>query len=318
MPTSNAYTQKRETLESLLKEHNKALGPKSPDKVDVKAIIATLLKEGGTSEAGLAAFERQDYIDFGFPRALAGQAVKLMGTTATKEPSEGEGRSKKKTSEAPGVMMLHTPADAARAMNVFDLMKAFDPGNPGIIGDELIERARRAARPGNAEDAARGRPFVFYADPTGTKLARKASAEYLQAMLDGTPVTDTIMIDGEPIEPLRVGDRPNVFFNENPLYRGRVLRMPGEVCDVTNESYEGISHEVRELLAVAVGNELRVNDPEVARAIITTARGPNALSTFKGRYPRAAAALRNMTPSEKPTLKLKQAVGGGARPPFGK
>lgn len=327
MPTANKYSEKRTALENLLKDHNKALGAKSPDKLDIKAITATLLKEGGTNEAGLKAFTRQDYIDFGFPRALASQAVQLMGE------GDGpvvlpEGTKKKKgtpSSSAPGIMMLHTQADAVKAMSVFDLVKGLDVNNPGLIGEELIERARRVARPGNADDAARGRPFIFFTDVTGTKVARKTSADYLQSMLDGTPVTDTVLIGGEPIEPMRVGERPNVFFAENPLYRGRALRMPGEVCDVTNESYEGIAQDVRELLAVASGGgagfntpELRISDPEVARAIIVTARQSDALATLKRRYPRSAAALRNMTPSEKPTLQLKQAVGGGARPPFAK
>ena len=326
MPTTNGYTEKRSALDTLLKDHNKALGAKSPDKVDIKAITARLLKEGGTSEAGLRAFTRQDYIDFGFPRAIAGQAVDLMTPKAASEGSPSDTRkAKKASSSGPGVMMLQTQADAVRAMSVFDLVKGLDVNNPGTLGEELIERARRVARPGNADDAARGRPFIFYTDPTGTKVARKTSADYLQAMLDGTPVTDTVMIGGEPIEPLRVGERPNVFFAENPLFRGRPLRMPGEVCDVTNESYEGIGQDVRELLAVASTTlpgasapELRVSDPEVARAIITSARMPGALATLKGRYPRSAAALRNMVPAERPTLQIKQAVGGGARPPFGK
>lgn len=333
MPTKNAYTEKRTALDNLLAGHNKALGAKSPDKLDTKAITAVLLKEGGTNEAGLKAFTRQDYIDFGFPRALASQAVELMnGVTAAAPTGEASKKAKKaSSSSSPGIMMLHTQADAVKAMSVFDLVKGLDINNPGLIGEELIERARRVARPGNADDAARGRPFVFYTDATGTKVARKVSAEYLQAALDGTPVTDTVMIGGEPIEPMRVGERPNVFHAENPLYRGRALRMPGYVCDVTNEAYgtpgeEGsVSFEVQQLLAVAstvlpgAGSpELRISDPEVARAIIVTARTPNALSTFKGRYPKSAAALRNMTPGEKPTLQLKQVAGGGARPPFGK
>lgn len=300
------YDAARVKLEELLTEHNKAL-PKNIEKVNAKATMARVMKEGGTSLPGLRAFERQDFIDFGFPRALAAQAVDALRAPAKllKPTKDGPAGAPAGSGSA---IVIRSEGDAVRAMGVAALVDSYDPSNPGIVGDELNARAKSQA-------------FLVFTDTSGSQLDRKASAERLQAIIDGVPVTDHVMVDGEPIVPFHVGERPNVFLAENPLYEGRALRQPGDVCDATNESWTGVPNDVRILLAVAVANkELRLADPEQARSVIAAARADNALQTFKGRYPRSAANLREMTPAERPTLQLSTRrqgpSGGGTPPPF--
>lgn len=308
--SNSPYDVARAQLTTLLNDHNKAL-PKGDAKISVKEIIGTLIKEGGTSINGLRSFERQDFIDFGFPRALATQAVALLQpkSKASKDPKVGS--ETVQHHNGPTVVTMRSEADVMRTMPPADLLAGYDPNNPGILGDELNSRSG-------------GTAFLVYSDVTGTKLDRTASAERLQAIIDGVPVTDYVMVNNEPIMPLRVGERPNTFFAENPLYPGRPLRQPGDICDVTNESWAGVSYDVRVLLAVAVARgdqaEAKFTDPESARHVIMAAKCEDALTTFKQRYPRSASALREMTAAEKPTLQINarrsSPVGGGTTPSF--
>lgn len=300
-------------LTEMLNKHNDAL-PKGVEKVDTKALIDRVIREGGTSLEGLRSFEKKDFIDFGFPRAIASQAAQELQPASKKEDLKS---SKKTTKQITGRaadaatglqrITLVSDADAVRTMTASELFDRYDASNPGLVGDEIKSRSNN-------------QPCVVFADATGTKIHREASAQRLQDIIDGVPVSDFVTIDDEPMIPLRVGERPNTFFAENPLYPNSPLRMPGEVCHVTNESWKDVPHDVRVLLAVAVNRgELRVGEAESSRAIILAAKGDDAMTVLKQRYPRSAAALREMTPAERPTLQIRRnhaPAGGGTRDPF--
>ena len=276
-------------IQHMLDEHNKNL-PKEVPAVKVQEVITAMKGGGGTTLESLRACDKDDFESFGFPRMVAKRISLLFVSTAPTAAA------------SPPAMVVQTARDALRTESVESLLSRLDPNNPGIVGDELRSRA---------DD----RAFIVFEDLEGTKVDVKASTDYINALIRGDLPPDTVMVRGEPTYPLKVGAKPEVRRRENFLYPGRALRQPGNVCDVTNESFDGIARDVEVLLAVAVRQgELRISDPEIARGIINGSKQEGALALFKSRYPRSAAAVRRMAPNELPSLLL---AGGGARPPFG-
>ena len=313
MPSNTLYDTKRAALTTLLNDHNKALGKKGV-KLDTGAIMAKLLSEGGTNLPGLRSFERQDFIDFGFPRALASQAVALLpkpkkgeATPAADDGSELTDGTKTAVAAAangtgPTRVLMLNAADQALEMPIAELVGAYDPNSP----DNYIGAALRA-RSG-------GKPFLIWAGSGGTQLDRRASAEYLQDIVDDVPVVDFVTIDGEAYEPLAIGVRPNAIFDENPVLVGEILRK-GSVCGFSNANWGGIPHVSQQFVRVLISRrDLKITSPKEVHELVRQLRTETGFDELKSMYPAAAAAFRAMTPEERPSLKVRRTRAASASP----
>lgn len=147
----------------------------------------------------------------------------------------------------------------------------------------------------------KGEPIVVY--KTGRVVDRKATLKQLEEVIQGYPGLTEVEVDGEIRPVYRVGELPDNFADENPLYIGRPLRPDG-ICDQTGRSWAGIDHSTRQLVRVAVKlGELDV-DINTAHQILDMLLKPNGTKDFRNRYRKSAVAFDKMLPAERPTLLL--------------
>ncbi len=310
MPSTDKFETTRAAIEALLKKHNKKKGVKQ---VDVDAVLGKIAEEVGTSLASLRKLARQDFIDFGCPRATADDIVALAAATAPKakapkakdDGSEPTEATQKAVAAAAGfggptAIRMVTGADAAMEMSVVDLVNAYDPNNP----DNYIGAALRS-RSG-------GKPFLIWSKNDGTQLDRAESAAYLQDIIDDVPVLDFVTVGGESYEPMPVGVRPNQIFDENPVYPGEILRK-GNVCGTTNANWAGIGLTERQFVRVLVNRrDFTVTTPRDVHQLVAQLKTETGLDELKGMYPAAAAAFRQMLDEERPALKVRRSRSANA------
>jgi hypothetical protein len=173
------------------------------------------------------------------------------------------------------------PVSTTRAsmMTIEELVKSFDPEEySNTIGKRLKEMSR-------------GEPFIVY--QTGRIVDQDTTLKLLQEVKASYPGRERITVSNEVKKVYRVGELPDAYADENPLYLGRALRPDG-TCDQTGRSWDGVPLEVRQLVAVAV----KLGDLDVSyensHDLIDLVLRPDALSVLKQRYQRAAAEFTEL------------------------
>ncbi|MDE2095726.1 MAG: hypothetical protein KGL39_00585 [Patescibacteria group bacterium] len=223
----SSYEERLAAVSRILKEHNDKLGEPPLGRVDPDDFIAKLKGIGGTTEERLQKLSAEDVLHClpspeGLrPMPLAKALVKVLrgGKDFGEESFSGPNRmSYKKASQ----------------LSPSQLVLAYDPEEPDSpIGKRLKEISKNE-------------PFLVYT--LSGSLVRDLSAVLLEEIRQGYPGRDvTSLSDGTDVVPYRVGERPDFYVDENPIYIGRPLRPDGS-CDQTNRSWAGVSLEVRQLV----------------------------------------------------------------------
>lgn len=275
------YEDKIERARTLVAQHNEAVG--SDNSVDFERFLSELKKSGGTSEDRLRACSFEDLETYGLPKLLAKEVGHVF-------------RSTQETGKKVYISLAR-----ATAMSVNELLAQYDPreaDNP--VGKRLVEKSK-------------GQPCIVFNDD-GT-VNTEQSATLLNEIREGYPPRNTMIVGGIPQPVYRVGERPDQFADENPLYPGRVLRPNGD-CDQTNRSWNGVSQTVRVLLHLAVSKtgECRVTSLDEAHNVLDRVMSEGSETTIRQRYPEASKLYRELEgKGEIPSLKI--ALGGtdGAR-----
>lgn len=232
------YDDKVERARVLVAQHNEAVEDDS--KVDFDSFLRELKKSGGTSEDRLSACSFEDLEAMGLPKLLARDIGRVFrGTQET-------GRK------------AYITAARAGTMSVGDLLAQYDPreaDNP--VGKRLAEISK-------------GHPAVVFNDDGTVNIAQ--STILFNEIREGFPPRNTVVVEGIPQPVYHVGERPDQFADENPLYPGRVLRPNGD-CDQTNRSWDGVPHKLRVLLHLArtQTGELKVESVREASSIMDLA-----------------------------------------------
>ena len=140
-------------------------------------------------------------------------------------------------------------------MKATELLERYDPNDT----DNAVA--------GRLKQMSKGKKCIVF-DSDG-KIAVEESAKLVEDVQQGFPALETTLLYGVPTVVYAVGERPVQFFDENPIYPGRVLRS-GQVCDQTNRSWDGVSLIVKQLLWIAVSKtgELRINSPSDAHDVM--------------------------------------------------
>lgn len=271
------YQDKIEQARQLVAQHNEAVGDDGA-KVDFDGFLRELKKSGGTSEDRLSACSFEDLEACGLPKLLAKDVGRVF-------------RSASETGKKPFVT-----ANRAAAMSVGELLAVYDPreaDNP--VGKTLSEKSK-------------GQPCIVFNDDGTINVAE--STTLLQEIREGLPPRTTVVVSGIPQPVYKIGERPDQYADENPLYPGRVLRLNGD-CDQTNRSWNGVSQTVRVLLHLAVSRtgECRVTSLDEAHNVLDRVMVEGSEQTIRQRYPEASKlydelSARNEVPS------LKVALGG--------
>jgi hypothetical protein len=273
-----SYQKKLDSAIALIEEHNS----KSSVKVNVIEFKEKLITLGGTTEDLLKEMKFEDIGDNNVPVLLARRIARIFRTDISKDEDidDGSGR----------VVSLKK----ADQMTYRDLLGNYNPADPESYVGKRLKRLSQ------------GQPFIVY-DNTG-KVIVEQSFDLLTDVINGRPGIDTIMLSDIPWAVYRVGERPNHYFDENPLIPGSPLRS-GETCEETKESWKDIELEVRQLLRLAVlSGEV---DKKDFFDIIIRARGMknaenDAFVFFSRKYKSAALKFKDLQDlGQLPTLKMK-------------
>lgn len=288
-----------QTIVEKYAEQMKALDPSNP--VDPDLIVKRLRALGVSSDEHLRRLKHED-IEACFPTVLGQKPSLLVREIA--DMFRGKGRP---TNGTP-VIPVGVSEKAASKMTAEELVSSYNPleaENP--VGKRL-------------QSLSRGEAFLVF-DQNGL-LDVDCSLQLLAELVQGHQGrTNFLHPRGEVVEVHKVGYRPPVFVDENPIYQGRTLR--GQDCDQLNRSWEGISLQVRQLVRLIVElREVDVVGPggrDSAHNLMNLALEANAFKTLQQRYPTAALKFKNLEVLGKlPTMRAVLVSSGshGKRGPF--
>lgn len=290
-------------IRSILEEHNAAIGGSGkPGYIDPDKFIETIKAVGGTTEQRLRRFSYEDllqcipYENFGkLPQPVV--IAKEIAAVFREGDADGEG---KRISHRRVEMM--TPAELVAAFDVTE------PTSP--VGKRLREISR-------------GEPFIVF--QSGRTIDVERTVMILGEIKQGFPSRTIINTPGYPVRQVfRVGELPDAFADENPLYPGRALRPDG-TCDQTNRSWDGINVEIRQLVRLAVKSGECRTDIDTAHKILDISLQPNAMEMLTVRYPKAAVELNRLKSiGDLPKLRVSlnqgqrvESLSGGKKVIFG-
>jgi hypothetical protein len=283
---------------AVIKEHNSVVGQGNPGYLDPEKFLSCIKAAGGTTGDRLKSLSYEDIlVCMPFtevkPIALAKDIAKIFrGKENVSSTHEARPVSAKK----------------ADKMSLRELIEAYDPEEPeNTVGKRLKEISK-------------GERFMVFA--TGRTLDVDTTLKLLQEVKQGYQGRTNIDINGEIKEVYTLGDLPDNFVDENPLYRGRPLRPDG-TCDQTNRSWNGISTNVRQLIRVAMDcGALKDISFERVHDIMDMIMEGEAFRKLTKRYPGAAVEFSKLESLGKlPTLKLvlrKDKGAGWSNRPFDK
>jgi len=290
-----SYQDKVDGALALLREHNDAIGGEPQDftrgRINPEEFITCIKASGGTTDDRLKAFSYEDILEClpshnnVKPRIIAKELAKifrgkedvLLTESADKRPLN------------PRRVEQFSPRE---------LVNVFDPEDvDGSVGQRLKAMSK-------------GQPFVVF--ETGRKVDIASTLALLLEVKAGYDGRKDYEVAGQIKKVYRLGELPDNFADENPLYPNRPLRPDG-TCDQTGRSWDGVSLEVRQLLRLALTKESVVLDIDKANDLIDIAISEDAETKVRKRYRKASVAFDEQ-PDERPKLKVSLASRGGGRP----
>jgi hypothetical protein len=270
-----SYDSKIASARQTIESHNSTVEEKL--KIDFDKFLSKLQEFGGTSEDVLQAVTWEDLEKCGIPVILARRLAFVFRGQGSGDSGKSSWVSEKKAGE----------------MSIRELVERYDPNESDT---NVSKRLKHLSK---------GKKCVVF-DSEG-RLSIEKTAEVLQDLKDGLPELDRTEVEGHPVEIYYIGDRPNVYFDENPLYPGRPLRR--NICDQTHMSWEGIDLSIRQFVRIAIEQkELEVD--RIVDAInfinfVDSNRDKDVLKQLRKRYPKASILFDKLSKENRlPLLKI--------------
>jgi len=278
-----SYQEKLDSLRALLEEHNKAFEGQTFDewadpRIKVDKLIVEIQAIGGTNEARLSRMRHED-IEACFKASNNVVAAVLIKEIADLFRDKNRDEEKEAGDSNP---VYVGPKKAAR-MSPDELVAAFNPEDPDTpVGKKLVQKSK-------------GQPFLVY--QSGRIVDVPNSVALLKECMQGFKGRDRIDVGNNDWKPVyRVGELPDAYADENPLFPGRPLRPDG-TCDQLNRSWEGVPKEVRQFIYVAIQDEaidLANGGLDKAHDILSIALQSDALAKLRGRYSEIAVKMSDL------------------------
>lgn len=232
-----SYDQKIDAVKKIIDSHNSNVEKEC--QIDFQSFVNKLSKLGGTSEEALFAVSWEDLESCGLPRIIARRATYVF--------RKDENSSKDEKS-------IWVSDKKAYSMSLKELLDRYEPKESD---SNIFKRLLSLSKGQNC--------IVF--DNNGKVLVDE-SEKLLKDIKDGLPSLNTVILDGRPVITYKVGDCPEQYWDENPLFPGRILRS-NQICDQTNRSWDGVSNTIRQLLWIAVSTkELKIDGASKAHDIL--------------------------------------------------
>lgn len=232
--------------EAVIEQHNASAG--DAGKVDAKEFIACVQMSGASTPESLKSFSHEQILEYlpvfkvgskeVKPFVLAKNIAKAWRVDANTPAVEGKA----------GDWQLHKIGSVvsekkAGKMSLLELIVSLDPE------ESTSPVAKRL------KEMSKGQKFIVFS--SGRTILVDATLELLKELKQGYTSRD--QYKGK--ETYAIGDLPDNYAEENPLYPGRPLRPDG-TCDQTNRSWAGIPKNVRQLIRLALSTkEIDVNSP---------------------------------------------------------
>jgi hypothetical protein len=253
---------------------------------------------GGTSSDALEAASWEDLEDCGLPRIMARRMTHIF--RAKSDGSKGKS--------------AYVSDKKAQSMTFEELVERY---NPMDVKNSIGKRLK---------DISDGKTFIVFDDMSQVIVDK--TTEMLKDIVSGLPALDRTFVKGVPHVVFKVGDRPSLYMDENPLYPARPLRS-GEVCDQTGRSWDGVAQELRQFLALAVmKKEMKISSLSDVHDIMDKALSQKELAIWRNRYPSTSLVFDELKKiNGLPILKIKMddsnypksgVVGSGTNDPFGR
>lgn len=282
-----SYDQNIESARKVIDEHN----ANADTDIDFDDFLKKLKEMGGSSEEALKAASWEDLKDCGLPPIMARRLTYLFR-------QEGDGTTTKST---------YISEKKVAGLSNKELIERY---NPKDVKNPVGKRLK---------DLSDGKKCVVF--DSNNKVIVDETLKLLEDVIDGMPELSTAFVNSRPLPLYSIGERPDFYVEENPIYPGRPLRS-NETCDQTGRSWQGVSIDIRQLLYMAIDTEeLGIEAVSDAHDILDKVLSKDAsLDSFRARYPEASKELDEKSKiGQLPRLKIKvgeQSITGNN--PFGK
>lgn len=290
-----SYESRIESVRALIKEHNEVVTNKA-NIVNVDGFIEYIKSSGGTSEERLLQVSHEDILEFLPEMSLGGKFVKPRILAKSIADIFRKKESTDNTEKRP------ISAKKVDRMTLRELVEAFDPEDySNSVGVRLSQISKKE-------------PFIVYLN--GRTVDVITTLKLLEEVKQGYSGRTDIDVNGNIKKVYRIGELPENYVDENPLYRNRPLRPDG-TCDQTGRSWEGVSLVIRQLIRLAMDSkELSVNI-ENAHNTLDIALDVDALSKLRKRYRQASIKFDELSKTGGlPTLKIEIKGGSENTNPF--
>lgn len=257
-----SYDQKIQYARQIIDAHNENV----EEKIFFDDFMAKLTAKdmGGTSEEALKACSWEDLQSCGLP--------KLMARSLAKYFRQGESSGSTKSA--------YVSERKAASLSFKELLERYSPR------DSKSKVAKRL------KELSEGKPCIVFDD--NNKIIIDVSFRLLEDIVEGLPLVTTAFVgEGDKQKPrdvFKIGERPDFYAVENPLYPSEILRS-GESCSHTGRSWAGISNDVRQLLWIAIEktSELLIDSPSDAIDVLDrVVKKECTLDSLRSRYPSAS------------------------------
>jgi hypothetical protein len=282
-----SYDQKIAAAQNVIEQHN----ANADSQIDFDEFTKKLRELGGSSEEALKAASFEDLHECGIPKIMARRLTYLF----RKDGDEKNGKS------------TYISEKKVVGLSYRELVERYNPKdvkNP--VGWRL-------------KDLSGGKKFIVFNNDG--KVIVKETVLLLEDIINGLPEIDRTFVRSIPHMVYEVGDRPDAYLDENPLYPGRPLRS-GETCDQTGRSWAGVDPQLRQFILLAISRgEMSINTVADAHDVLDKVLSQKDLNTWRSRCPNASIVFDEMkTNNTLPTLRIKMShnSGSNSNSPFGR
>jgi len=301
-----SYQDKLDRASALVQEHNEALQPGSATSetkpkgyIDPSEFISCLKLSGATNEERLASLSYEDIAkcmpSMIFKNGVGlGQEVKPIALAKDIAKVFRSGKAESTSDDKRPIS-----GKKADRMTPRELVDAFDPED----SDSPVAK--------RLKDISKGQAFIVFTK--GRVVNADKTLELLLEVKQGFPGRDTVEVEGDIKRVHSIGELPDNYADENPIYNGRPLRPDG-TCDQTNRSWAGVPDDVRQLVRIALEiGEIKISGIDSAHNVLDFAVQPDAFKKLRQRYHRAAVEFDER--KQRGTLpRLEVPLGDGGRP----
>lgn len=298
------YQDRVDAALTMIREHNDVVGEGNPGFVDGDKFVASLKAYSAISEEDLKRLSWEKILKILEPALGADTQIKPQGL-AEKLALIFRDKKEEKSDSRPA------SSKKAERMTPKELVETFDAEEfSSPVGKRL-------------ESLSRGEPFIVF--ESGRIVDINTTFRLLMEVKEGYDGRRDIEVDGAIKPVYQIGDLPDSYADENPIYEGRPLRPDG-TCDQTGRSWAGVTLNIRQFVRMALNKKLIEPNIDDSHKILDMALEPDALSKLRRRYRDASLIFDELTKTGNlPLLQLslktqrevaKEESSGGNRHPF--